>query len=99
VTRWRTLRAKIESIDEDEVERALPRADHEAVEFRPPIARATYAPVDKLGDDPEPAPRGILAQHVELHLRILADERRDAGVDRGACGHAPSSSAGTARSG
>jgi len=44
--------------------------------------------VHELGDDREPAPRGILAQHVKLHLRALAPERRDPGVDRGACTHA-----------
>jgi len=77
----------IEAIDEDNLERALPRSAHQAIELRSMIASAAHAVIDELGDNFKLAPRGVLAQHVELHLRALPRQRRYPGVDRGAHHH------------
>ena len=74
-------REAIEPVDEDHVERALPRAVHQAIELWPVIARAAHAVINELGDDLDRSPRGVLSEHVELHLRALARERRDSGID------------------
>lgn len=87
-----TARKPVESVDEHHVERALPRAVHQPIELGAVVACAAQAVIDELRGDLELSPRGVLAEHVELHLWALPRQRRDPGVDRRAR-HDPSSSA------